>query len=331
MKLLVLGGTLFVGRAVAEAALGHGHELTLFHRGRTNPGLFPDVEHLHGDRDGDLSALEGRSFDAVIDTSGYVPRVVRASAELLADVEHYVFVSTISVYADLSTGPSEESPRHRWDGSTESVDEAYGELKAACEDVVEEVFGNRATVARPGLIVGPHDPTYRFTYWVERIARGGDVLAPEPRDNRVQLIDVRDLAAWLVHCAEERVTGAYNAIGPAAPLSMEELLETCRRETGSDAELHWVDAERLQERGVEEWSTLPLWLVDPGHSGVVKADNSRAIAAGLTFRPLAETVRDTLDWIGTGDPTFVQSSFVERPLPGLNPELEAELIGTVSA
>src|SRR5205085_4452750 len=155
-------------------------------------------------------------------------------------------------YADLSTGPSEESPRHRWDGGTESVGEAYGELKAGCEDVVDEVFGARALIVRPGLIVGPHDPTYRFTYWVDRIARGGDVLAPEPRDNAVQLIDVRDLAAWLVRCAEERLAGAYNAIGPAEPLTMEGLLEACRHATGSGAQLHWVSAELLQERGVEE-------------------------------------------------------------------------------
>ena len=216
MKLLVLGGTQFVGRAVTEIALERGHELTLFHRGRTNPDLFPEAEHLHGDRDHDLAALEGRSFDAVVDTSGYVPRAVRASVDALADT-HYVFVSTISVYADFARGPDEESPVHlRGDG--------YGELKAACERELPE----GALIVRPGLIVGPHDPTYRFTYWVDRLARGGDVVAPEPRDAFVQLIDVRDLADWLVRAAEERLGGVFNAVGPAEPLTMHELLETIR-------------------------------------------------------------------------------------------------------
>jgi 2'-hydroxyisoflavone reductase len=327
MKLLILGGTQFVGRAIAAAALERGHELTLFHRGRTNPGLFPEAEHLHGDRDGDLSALEGRSFEAVIDTSGYVPRVVRASAELLAgSVGHYDFVSTIGVYSDFSTGPGEQAPKQQWDGVSEDVNAAYGALKAACEDVVQDVFGDLALMIRPGLIVGPHDPTYRFTYWVDRIARGGTVVAPEPRENLVQLIDVRDLAEWLVRCAEDRVTGAYNAVGPATLLTMEEMLEACRMATESDAQLRWLSADLLKERGVEEWSTLPLWLVDPGHRGVVEVDNSRALAAGLTLRPLDETIRDTLAWIRSGDQTFVQSSLVERPLPGLDPELEAELV-----
>ena len=327
MNLLVLGGTQFVGRAVADAALERGHELTLFHRGRTNPGLFPEAEHLHGDRDGDLSALEGRSFDAVIDTSGYVPRVVRASAELLAgSVGHYDFVSTIGVYADFSSGPDERASRQEWDGVSEDVNASYGPLKAACEQVVEEIYGDRALIARPGLIVGPHDPTYRFTYWVDRIARGGSVVSPEPRDNVVQLIDVRDLAEWLVRSAENRLAGTYNAIGPAAPLTMEEMLEECRAVTKSDAQLHWIDADRLREHGVEEWSTLPLWLTDPEHRGVVEVDNSRALAAGLTLRPLSETIRDTLAWIRSGDPTFVQTSLVERSLPGLDPLLEAELV-----
>src|SRR5205085_8936206 len=162
-------------------------------------------------------------------------------------------------YADLSTGPSEESPRHRWDGGTESVGEAYGELKAGCEDVVGEVFGARALIVRPGLIVGPHDPTYRFTYWVDRIARGGDVAAPEPRDAPVQFIDARDLAGWLVRCVEQGLAGVYNAVGPAEALTMEAFLEACRRATGSGARLRWVPAETLAGHGVDAWSALPFW------------------------------------------------------------------------
>jgi 2'-hydroxyisoflavone reductase len=312
VKLLVLGGTQFVGRAVAEAALECGHELTLFNRGRTNPGLFPGAEHLRGDRNGDLAALEGRSVDAVIDTSGYVPEAVSASAEALRDA-HYVFVSTISVYTDFSRGPDEESPVHT-SGS------GYGELKAACERELPE----GSLIVRPGLIVGRHDPTYRFTYWVDRIAAGGDVLAPEPRDCPVQFIDVRDLAEWLVRSAERKLGGVFNAVGPGGPLTLEELLETCRRVTGGDARFHWVPAEVLEERGIENWSMLPLWVSDPQYAGLQRVDVSRARASGLTFRPVEETVRDTLDWIRSGDDLFVDQG---RPRPGVDPELERELVG----
>jgi 2'-hydroxyisoflavone reductase len=309
MRLLVLGGTQFVGRAVAEAALERGHELTLFNRGRTNPGLFPDAEHLTGDRGGDLSALEGRSFDAVIDTSGYAPEAVRASVDALPRA-HYVFVSTISVYADFSRGPDEESPVHA-SGS------GYGELKAACER--ELPVG--ALIVRPGLIVGPHDPTYRFSYWVDRIAAGGDVLAPEPRDHLVQVIDARDLAAWLVRSAEERLSGVLNAVGPARP--MEDLLETIRDATGNDARLRWLAADLLLAKGIEEFVTLPLWIVDPAWRGHGEVSNALATAAGLSFRPLEQTARDTLAWIGSGSPTYVDQG---RPKPGLDRGREVELL-----
>jgi 2'-hydroxyisoflavone reductase len=313
MKQLVLGGTLFVGRAVVEAALARGHEVTLFNRGRTNPDLFPEAEHLHGDRTRDLSPLAGRTWDAVIDTSGYDPEVVRASVEALPGM-HYVFVSTVSVYADFSRGPSEDSPVH-------TGGDGYGELKAACE----RELPSGALVVRPGLIVGPHDPTYRFTYWVDRIASGGDVLSPEPRDRPVQFIDVRDLAEWLVQCAEERLGGVFNAVGPGDPPTMQELLETIRGVTGGDARLRWVPADVLLGAGVEEYSTLPLWIVDPafaGHSAVV---NDRARVAGLAFRPIEQTIGDTLAWIHSGEALFVDQG-PERPKPGLAPELEAELM-----
>jgi 2'-hydroxyisoflavone reductase len=327
MRLLVLGGTLFAGRAVVEAALASGHEVTLFNRGQTNPGLFPGAEHVHGDRERDLSPLAGREFDAVADTSGYVPRVVRATAELLASAPHYAFVSSVSVYADLAVGPSEQSPVHEWDGSSEDVNEAYGELKAACEREVEDVFGDRALIVRPGMIVGPHDPTFRFTYWVERIARGGDVLAPEPRDAPVQAIDARDLGAWLVRCAERRTVGVYNAVGPAERMTIEQFLDICRRVSGSDARLHWVSPELLAANGVEEWSMLPLWLRDPAFRGMLETDGSRAIAAGLELRPLEQTVRDTLDWVATEADPFGTLASGRRPTrPGLEPEREAELI-----
>jgi 2'-hydroxyisoflavone reductase len=309
MRLLILGGTQFVGRAVAETALERGHELTLFNRGRTNPRLFPEAEHLHGDRDGDLTALEGRSFDAVIDTSGYVPRAVRASVDALPGA-HYVFVSTISVYADFTHGPDEESPVHPSGGG-------YGELKAACE---RELPGD-ALIVRPGLIVGPHDPTYRFTYWVDRLARGGEVLAPEPREQLVQVIDARDLADWLVRSAEQRLAGVFNAAGPSLPL--EDVLETIRDTTGSGARLRWLPAELLLENGVEEYATLPLWIVDAAWRGHGEVANARAIAAGLRFRPLEQTARDTLGWIRSGAPTYIDQG---RPRPGLDPARESELL-----
>lgn len=311
MKLLILGGTQFVGRATAEAALARGHELTLFHRGRTNPDLFAEAEHVHGDRERDLSVLGERMFDVVVDTSGYDPHAVRTSVEALAGAR-YVFVSTISVYDDFSRGPDESSPVF-------TAGDGYGELKAACE---RELPGE-ALVVRPGLIVGPHDPTYRFTYWVDRLARGGDVVAPEPRGSHVQLIDVRDLADWIVRSIEEKLRGTFNAVGPHEPLSMEELLEGIRVAAGGDARLHWLDADLLQERGLEPWSTLPLWLPDPAWSGHSEVANARAVSKGLTFRPLEETVRDTLAWIRSGAPLFVDRG---HPKPGLDAELERELL-----
>src|SRR3954465_12228970 len=209
MRILVLGGTQFLGRHVVDAALEHGHELTLFNRGQTRPELFPDVEKLRGDRDGDLAALAGRDFDAVVDTSGYVPRIVEQTIDALGDVGHYTLVSSISVYADVSTPPTESSPLAELEQPTEEWREAYGELKADCEDVVRERFP-AAFVVRPGLIVGPWDPTGRFTYWPQRFAQGGRVLAPAPPDADAQVIDARDLAAWIVRAAESELAGTYN-------------------------------------------------------------------------------------------------------------------------
>lgn len=304
MRILVLGGTLFVGRHVVEAALARGHELTLFNRGRTDAALFPGVETLHGDRDaGDLEALRGRSWDAVVDTSAGLPRWVRDTADLLADrVEHYTFVSTCSVYADTSeAGTNESSPVQALEDETvEEITsaEVYGGLKVLCERVVEERLPGRSLSVRAGLVVGPHDPTGRFTYWVHRIAQGGDVLAPEPRDQPVQLIHGRDLADWMLDQAERRETGVFNATGPERPLTMEGMLEAIREETGADARLVWVDSGYLLERGVAAWSDLPLWLAareNPESANFLAVDVSKAIAAGLRFRPLARTIRDTLE------------------------------------
>ena len=312
MKLLVLGGTQFVGRHVVDAALERGHEVTLFNRGQSHPELFPGVTRLVGDRDGDLAALEAGTWDAVVDTSGYVPRVVRQSAELLAGrVRRYLFVSSISVYANVSEpGVDEDAPVAQLEEETEEHrGPAYGPLKALSEDVVREVYGDRATIVRPGLIVGPWDPTGRFTYWPVRIAAGGDVLAPEPRDQAVQVIDGRDLAEFMVRLLEDDVAGTFNVTGPEEPLTLEQVLTTCPGE----ARLHWTSAEWLIEQGVQPWMELPLWLGDdPEYGGFSRVDVSRAIQAGLTFRPLERTIRDTLEWQRSGEAPIDPPAGMER-------------------
>jgi len=260
----MLGGTAFLGRHVTEQALERGHTVTLFNRGVTNPGLFPQVEHVQGDRDGGLDALDGRRFDAVVDTSGYLPRVVSASARRLADaVEHYTFISTVSVYeGNGGAGTDADSPVGTIDDEAveEVTGETYGPLKALCERVVRDAMPGRALVIRPGLIVGPDDPTDRFTYWPARIADGGAVLAPGDPAASTQVIDVRDLAAFVLDAAERRATGTYNAVAPERPLALGDLLEHCITIAGSSAELVWVENELLVEHGVEPWTDLPLWL-----------------------------------------------------------------------
>lgn len=333
MKLLVLGGTKFLGRAVVEAALDRGHKVTLFNRGETNPELFPEVEKLHGDRDGSLGALENRTWDVVIDPSGYVPRVVRASATMLAanGIGHYVFVSSISVYARPYTSDFDETAplAELDDPATEEISEHYGGLKAACERVVEELFPGRSILVRAGLIVGPHDPTDRFTYWPTRIARGGRVLAPGPPARPWQFIDVRDLAAWIMRAAEQRAAGAFNVTGPVGGTTAGEVLETCREVAAGDAELVWVDEPFLVERQVGEWMELPLWLAESSaeFANMQKADTSRAVAAGLVTRPIADTIRDTLTWAqARGTPGEGTLAMGDTDGVGLEPDREAALL-----
>jgi 2'-hydroxyisoflavone reductase len=334
MRLLVLGGTKFLGRAFVDEALERGHEVSLFNRGETNRELFPEVEKLRGNRDGDLSALEGRDWDAVFDPSGYVPRVVRASTELLADrVGHYTFVSSLSVYGDFSEVVTEDDGQliRLDDTSDESLEgDRYGGFKALCEQVVADVFPGRSARVRAGLIVGPNDPTGRFTYWPTRVARGGEVLAPGRKGRQVQFVDARDLAAWLVDVAEGSVAGTFNATGPEPPVTMAELLETCRAVSGSNARLTWVDEDFLREHEVGEWMEVPLWVAetgDPAWRRFQEVDVSRAVAAGLRFRTVADTVRDTLEWaLVTGGAGAPLASGLELGEAGLKPEREAELL-----
>ena len=293
MKILVLGGTVFLGRHVVEAALARRHEVTLFNRGRQNPHLFSEIEKLRGDRDGELAALRGRTFDAVVDTSAYRPEQVHAVAETLGATGHYTFISSISVYERFPPGRSFNEDAPRAAGS-----DGYGPLKARCEEALEAALPDRVACVRPGLIVGPHDPTDRFTYWPRRIARGGHVLAPGRPERPVQLVDARDLADWCVRLGEYRHVGAFNAVGPRARLTMGQLLDECRVVAGNDAHFTWIPDDRLTAAGVKPWTELPLWIPegDAHFGGMFHADNRRAVASGLTFRPVAETIRATLEW-----------------------------------
>lgn len=331
MQLLIIGGTVFLGRHLAEAAVARGHSVVLFNRGQHNADLFPELEKLRGDRDPSqdagrgLAQLRARHWDAVIDTSGYVPRVVRAAAEALAGAAHYTFISTISVYPHFRVAGIDEHVLVATldDPTVEDVTgETYGPLKAQCEAEVSRVFGERALIIRPGLIVGPHDPSDRFTYWVDRVARGGEVLAPQPPERPVQLIDARDLAAWTIQQVEARQAGVYNATGPATPLGFEQLLETCRAAAGGDARFTWVGEEFLLEQGVEPWVGLPLWIPssDADTLGFGSVSCSKALNAGLAFRELAATVRDTLAWCAARGAEHQWRA-------GIGPARERELLG----
>jgi 2'-hydroxyisoflavone reductase len=322
LSILILGGTGFIGPHQVRYALHRGHTLTLFNRGRTAPGLFPDVEQLRGDRDtGELTALEGgRQWDVVLDNSAMNPRWVRESAQLLKDrAGQYVFISTQSTYASRAEIGIEETapvgmpgtPREEWTG--------YGPLKALCEEEAHAAFTDRATIVRPGLIVGPGDRSDRFTYWPVRIHRGGTIVAPGTPRDPVQNIDVRDLCEWLIHMAEEGTAGVFNAIGPASPLSIAEMLYGIRAVTSTPCSFAWVDTALLTELGIRPWSDMPGWMPPTGPTaGFARMSNARAVAAGLEFRPLAETARDTLEW-------FLAERAEEAPRlrAGLSPEREA--------
>jgi 2'-hydroxyisoflavone reductase len=339
-RLLILGGTGFIGPHMVEYALSRGHTVTLFNRGRTNTHLFPDVEKLIGDRNDDLRALEGREWDVVLDNHATLPRWVRQTAQLLKNsAEQYVHVSTISVYAGESMDAAGE--RYAEPGSAEEermrihedselatlpeghegeevTGQTYGPFKVMAEQAARDAFPGRATVVRPGLIVGPGDRSDRFTYWPVRIDRGGEVLVPGDGLDSVQLIDARDLTAWIVRLAEEGVAGTFNATGPATRLSMAEMLYGIRAATSAPVRFTWVDNAFLSEHEVQPWSDLPVWIPSDPLS-YVRID--RALEAGLTFRPLAETSRDTIEW----HKTRPEEQRVELRA-GLKPEREAELL-----
>ncbi len=335
LRFLILGGTAFLGPAVVETARRRGHHVTLFNRGKTNADLFPDLEKLRGDRDGDIAALSGRDWDVVVDTSAYYPRVVEASAGLLADhVKQYIIISSISVYADFSRrGIDESSPV-----GTITPDEVaavssvrditganYGPLKALCEQAAAKIMPDRTCAIRPGLIVGPRDRSGRFTYWPVRVSKGGEVLAPDSPQVPTEIIDVRDLGDFIVHCAEQNINGTFNATSPPNEMTMGEIMDTCKAVSGSDATFTWVSADFLKEHGVSAWTDMPVWIpLDSEDGGQPFVEVGRALGAGMRFRPLSETVRDALDWWATLSAADQERFGLARA--GLKPEREAELL-----
>jgi len=325
-RILILGGTGFLGPKTIASAIARGHTVTIFNRGKREKlqPLEVEVEHLYGNRDPELPAddergpdgkllrpdgspkgleqLVGRTFDVVIDNSGYVPRIVKASAQLLANhASHYIYISSISAYDEYPAAGGDETTRLATlaDPTVETMGaefENYGGLKALCERAAAEAFPGRTTVVRPGYIVGPGDPTDRFTYWPIRVARGGEVLAPGAPSDPLQWIDVRDLADWLVTLAERTTTGTFNAVGPTSPARWGDVLQTCV-EAAPGATLAWVPVPWLEKAGMGGEDAFPIWIGPTGKfAGFHRWSNERAEAAGLTFRPIADTVKALLDW-----------------------------------
>ncbi|HVG24299.1 MAG TPA: NAD-dependent epimerase/dehydratase family protein [Thermoanaerobaculia bacterium] len=327
LRILILGGTGFIGPHQLRYAVERGHKVTVFNRGKTNRGSVPaGVERLEGDRNGKLDALKGREWDAVIDNPSTLPRWVRDAATLLKDsAGQYLFISTISVYADGSQPGADESGAviELPDPTVEEVTgRTYGGLKALAEKEALKAFPNRATIVRPGLIVGPGDDSDRFTYWPVRIARGGEVLAPGNPNDPVQFIDARDLAEWTIRLCEQKAFGTFNAIGPAHPLTMAEMLYGIKAVTTAGAQFTWVPAPFLEAQKVAPWSDMPVWISPAGeYAGFGRRSIQKALAAGLTFRTLADTAAATL--------AYHESRDAERKgklRAGLKPEREAEVL-----
>ena len=298
MKILIFGGTRFVGRHLTTAALDAGHQVTLFNRGQSNRGLFPQAEHLVGDRDGGLDPLRGRGWDAVIDVSGYLPRLVRAGVDLLKEqVDYYLFVSTMSVYADWTQPIIESSPLIELDDPTieEVTGETYGGLKVLCERAVQDAFGDHSCIVRPTYVIGPHDHTDRFPYWIWRAAKGGEMLAPGGPQEPVPYIDGRDMGAWMVQLTERRTLGVFNALS-ARPFGFGELFDEVSRQTGSQPQPVWVDAAFAAANDLLG-GKLPLWSPEGELIATGDSTNAAAAKAGLQPRPLADTVTATLAWV----------------------------------
>lgn len=334
LDILILGGTGFTGPHQVRYALARGHRITLFNRGRRPQDWPAEVEELTGDREtGDVGALKGRRWDVCIDNPTSVPHWVRDVGEVLkGQVDHYLFISTLSVYSDSATpGQDEDAPRAVYTGPDIMAETRaslianmalYGPMKAACEDEALKWFPDITTLIRPGLIVGPGDETDRFSYWPLRVRRGGDILAPGDGRDPVQFIDARDLAEWTIRMAEQRAFGAFNAMGPAYAMGMDQLLYGIQAVTGTAATFHWAPAEFLAEQNVSPWGDMPVWVPGQGESaGFSRHRNDRALAKGLSFRPLADTVAATLAWFDA-QPEERRATL----RAGIKPEREAEVL-----
>lgn len=301
LKILILGGTSFLGPHLVEELQKHGHEVTLFNRGIQNSSLFPTVEKLQGDRDGDLESLKDRQWDAVIDTSGHLPRVVEDSSKILAEAtNHYTFISTVGVYENFHQLDIDENyPLAKLDDekNEEITEKTYGALKACCEKVISRYFPDKSLIVRPGLIIGPLDPTDRFIYWPIRAVKGGEILAPGKPSQNLQFIDVRDLAKWIVFMVEQQATGIYNATGPGTPFTFEQLINECQKFSKENISIHWIDDNFLIKHDVKDWVEIPLWLSpERNMPGFLNINTQKAIKSGLTIRPLSETISSTLEW-----------------------------------
>jgi 2'-hydroxyisoflavone reductase len=332
-SILVLGGTGFIGPALVELAQQRGHSVTIFNRGKTRPGLFPHVEKLQGNRDPQkdegLKSLEGRKWDVVFDDCGYYPRHVRASAELMApNVGHYVYVSSISCYSNkanaIEGGNEDAELAVLADPAVETMGpgfENYGGLKVLCEQAAQAAFPGRTTIVRPGYIVGPDDPTGRFTYWPARMDQGGDVLVPGTMEDPIQVIDVRDLSAWMLHLGERGTMGVFNACGPEERMSWNQVIQACQKSARAPAKLHWASLAELKSLGADA-EGFPIWAPHEGDSkGFHTWSNARAVKAGLRFRPIEEIAKDTLAWWKSAP-----ADHRGKKLAGPSAEKEAEML-----
>jgi 2'-hydroxyisoflavone reductase len=323
MKVLIIGGTKFVGRAIIDVFLAKGYSITMFNRGKTNPDLYKSkVTLIKGDREKDIEKLGEQNWDVVIDTCGYLPRVVKMSVDFLKNkTEKYVFVSSVSVYSSKNKKNVDEQAELATlkDVIAEEITaETYGGLKVLCEKEVLNAFNDRSIILRPGLIVGPHDPTNRFSYWPVRIRKGGDVLAPGDGEFNVQVVDVRDLADFCQLLIQENEQGIFNVTG--LNKTMKQLLDICLTVTSSKGKLHWIDEKWLLKQKVEEWMELPLWISDEKYEFLRKINFEKAIKSGLQFRALETTIIDLLAWYDD-----IDGDSKEWPA-GMKPEREKDLL-----
>lgn len=331
MKILVLGGTGYIGPHMVREMLRRGHEVTLFNRGKRNADIFPDVETLVGDRDSQLDALRNRQWDAVVDNSGYVPRMVRESAELLRSaVPHYLFISSISAYANFNIELDENSPLGTMPDETveEVTNETYGPMKVLCEKAVTDIYGEAdTTILRPTYICGPGDHTDRFSYWAVRSARGGEMLWPGSPADALQIIDVRDLALFVVDCLEQKINGIYNTVTPRGGYTMGRMLEDSQAVAPSNVTPIWMDLDFINEHKLLETNSLPTWAPTDSEEGKwAYVSGERAVAAGMVNRPIRETIRDLLDWWKT-----LPEERTAKMRAGMTVEREAELIAAWKA